>query len=69
MYVFNNALCLQLSNESAYWLLTIPTQKTVNKRNHGKSVQLRSSKGFHSLFVLWKTKYQHIGRATLANSL
>lgn len=32
--------------------LTMPTQKTVKSRNQGRSVQLRSSSGLHSLFVL-----------------
>lgn len=31
---------------------TMPIQKTVKSRNQGRSVQLRSSSGLHSLFVL-----------------
>ena len=35
-----------------HMMLTMPTQKTVKSRNQGRSVQLRSSSGLHSLFVL-----------------
>lgn len=31
---------------------TMPMQKMVKSRNQGRSVQLRSSSGLHSLFVL-----------------
>lgn len=40
----------------------MPTQKSVKSRNQGRSVQLRSSRGLHSLLVLWITHtHTHVG--------